>query len=469
MLGSRLTLLTAGVALLFAAAPASAATRYAAPAGSGGPNTCLDPATPCQLQHALVQADPGDEVVVQPGDYPTANTVQVGDRVDLHGVAGQPRPRIVYSGAAEALTVAFAAAGTTIRHLELESPSGSGLLLVGSTVVREVLVRAGLNACQAPIRSVTFLSSVCLSTGSMRTALRLGIDSSSLTHTIRNVTAVATGASSTGLALTWDGTTCNGGGVCSGVAAVTNTIARGAGLDVSVTGDNDAGTVAHLTLGYSSFDPAKTAIANPSAAILDGGANQAASPLLDGAVHQLPGSPTIDAGLTDSLNGPFDFEGDPRLAGAATDIGADEYVPPAPSPPGPDPAPASDVTAPAFLSAGLAPRRARAGTTFRYSLDEAARVTFTIERVLPGRRVGRRCVKPRRSNRSRRRCRRHVVFARFAQQASIGANSRRWSGRKGRRRAPVGRYRATLIATDAVGNASPPKRLNLRVVRRVPR
>jgi hypothetical protein len=47
-----------------------------------------------------------------------------------------------------------------------------------------------------------------------------------------------------------------------------------------------------------------------------------------GDFHQVAGSPTINAGADDPLNGVTDLEGKPRLFGAHTDIGADEYAPP---------------------------------------------------------------------------------------------------------------------------------------------
>jgi secreted trypsin-like serine protease len=146
----------------------------------------------------------------------------------------------------------------------------------------------------------------------------------------------------------------------------------------------------------------------------------------------------------------------------------------------PPPPPAGDVTAPVISSASLSSgafavnRRgaserpvvsAKAGTTFRYSLSEAARVVFTIEQALPGRRSGRSCVKPTRKNRSKRRCTRVQLFGRFAVASKAQSNSKSYSGRIGRKAMKPGSYTAKLVATDAAGNASAAKTLKLKVVR----
>jgi hypothetical protein len=141
-----------------------------------------------------------------------------------------------------------------------------------------------------------------------------------------------------------------------------------------------------------------------------------------------------------------------------------------------------DTTAPVFASARLtnktfavnrrgaaeqpASARAKRGTTFVYSLSEAGRVVFTIQRALPGRRVAGRCRKPTARNRTRPRCTRFVRFASFAQNSTTGANRKRFSGKIGRRSLRPGKYRAVLVARDAAGNRSSARRLAFRVVRR---
>jgi hypothetical protein len=153
---------------------------------------------------------------------------------------------------------------------------------------------------------------------------------------------------------------------------------------------------------------------------------------------------------------------------------------------GPGPEAPPDVDAPLItraavdrvwaLGSGLtsltgAGRTAKRGTTFRYALSEPATVTIAIARVLPGRRVGRRCAKPSRTNRRRRRCNRYKRAVVLTRAAQAGANetpfSGRWLDSRNRRRALTpGRFRATITATDAAGNASTPTRLNFRVVPR---
>jgi hypothetical protein len=108
---------------------------------------------------------------------------------------------------------------------------------------------------------------------------------------------------------------------------------------------------------------------------------------------------------------------------------------------------------------------AKKGTSFSYSLSEAATVTFTVERRSAGRRVGRRCAKPTRRNRGRRKCSRYVRIGAFAHAGKAGANSKRFSGRIGRKALKPGRYRARLVARDAAGNKSAPKLVSFRVVR----
>jgi hypothetical protein len=142
---------------------------------------------------------------------------------------------------------------------------------------------------------------------------------------------------------------------------------------------------------------------------------------------------------------------------------------------------APDTTAPVITAASATPSvfavdpngtsetplaAAARGTTIRYRLSEAARVVFTIQRRSTGRKVGKKCRKKTRKNRGRKHCARYTGARRFAQRARAGANSKRFDGAIGTQALKPGRYRATLVATDAAGNKSRPKRLSFRVVRK---
>ena len=96
-------------------------------------------------------------------------------------------------------------------------------------------------------------------------------------------------------------------------------------------------------------------------------------------------------------------------------------------------------------------------------------MTLSFERVRPGRKVGRRCVKPKRANRRRKRCTRYVAARpalTFANQAA-GARRIRFEGRLSRRRTlEPGVYRLTLRARDAARNLSAPLRARIEVLPR---
>ena len=107
------------------------------------------------------------------------------------------------------------------------------------------------------------------------------------------------------------------------------------------------------------------------------------------------------------------------------------------------------------------------GATVRYTLSEAARVRLSVERRTIGRRVGRRCVKTTRRNRSRRRCIRFVtVRGSFTHAGAAGPNRFRFSGRVRRRALRRGRYRLVARAVDPAGNRSRVRRAGFRIVRR---
>ena len=95
------------------------------------------------------------------------------------------------------------------------------------------------------------------------------------------------------------------------------------------------------------------------------------------------------------------------------------------------------------------------GTRIRFRLSEAATVRLRFDRVLPGRRRGRRCVAPRRNNRGARRCTRYIRAGATLRRVGVaGPNVVPFSGRIGRRALRLGRHRLTIEATDTAGNSA---------------
>jgi DNA-binding beta-propeller fold protein YncE len=126
------------------------------------------------------------------------------------------------------------------------------------------------------------------------------------------------------------------------------------------------------------------------------------------------------------------------------------------------PPPPVDVTAPAISAFRFAPARfrvgAKRGTHIRFTLSERSSVQIAIERIRPGRRVGKRCKAPRPKLDRHRVCRRLLPAGGLEfDDRPAGANDIRFSGRVGRRLLRAGFYRATIVATDAAGNRSAPR------------
>ncbi len=143
------------------------------------------------------------------------------------------------------------------------------------------------------------------------------------------------------------------------------------------------------------------------------------------------------------------------------------------------PAPPADTTAPVLGALAITPSKfkaARSGESIllaapatsqvSYSVSEAATVTFTVKRAAKGRRVGKRCVRPKPSNQNRRPCKRFIsVSGDFSDEGVSGSNDFTFSGRIGGRTLRPARYRLESVATDAGGNVSTPETASFQIVR----
>jgi hypothetical protein len=272
-----------------------------------------------------------------------------------------------------------------------------------------------------------------------------------------NVTAIAHGSHG-GVALLAEP-----GGKATALLA-TNTIARGVNQDVEADAETGAGT-ATITLDYSDARSADELVLGAGAKITDSDHPTRGEPLFvsaaTGDYEEAAGSPTIDAGTADAASGTLDLEGLPRVAGAATDIGAFEFQPPAATskPEGTvtqtsSPTPSTGQTAgkgapiptaPSDSSLALRPSRFRAaakgatisghantGTTIGYVDTQSAVSTLTVLEPLPGVRSGHACVAApahRVKGRHYRACTRMRALGSFTHRDVAGLNQMHFSGR----------------------------------------
>jgi hypothetical protein len=115
--------------------------------------------------------------------------------------------------------------------------------------------------------------------------------------------------------------------------------------------------------------------------------------------------------------------------------------------------------------ASASARRKPVGTKVSFSLSEASRVNFSVERPVAGRKVNGTCEKPKRSNRGKRPCTRWVtVRGSFGVTGAAGENAFTFRGRVGGKSLKPGSYRLTGQATDSAGNASLLRRRGFEIV-----
>jgi hypothetical protein len=181
----------------------------------------------------------------------------------------------------------------------------------------------------------TIRNSVCLSSGSGGAALGAStFIGGTFTINVRNVTAVATGAGSSGV-FYFFATSSPPVGPTITISAK-SLIAEGTTQDVRVRASG-TGTSVTMNLDHSDYDTAIDEDISGGAASVTapgtGTGNITAAPMFaaDG-YHEITGSPTINAGATDGSSSTQDIDGQLRQIGLASpDIGADEFAPPAPT------------------------------------------------------------------------------------------------------------------------------------------
>jgi hypothetical protein len=431
------------LALLAIAPAAHAAQRYAAPAGSGA--ECSQ-AKPCSLNEALAKAKANDEVIITSGAYTLSSAATLSFEAtgaNVHGDLSGPRPTI--AAAVPGIALAVFPAKSRLSYVDVTN-SGENAAAIGcgnEVTVERVLAKSVSKNGQGLLQlgTCSVRDSLIRADGSEAAALFASCEKTVIT---RNVTALATGAKAVGVRVSYNGIMI--GGAC--VLDLRNAIVSGDLYDLQTNfGGFGPG---NITVENSNFDVAKQEL---NTTLTQGGGNQTAPPLFvdaaGGNYREAAGSPTIDAGVASQI-GSLDLDGNARVLGAAPDIGAYEFVPPPILPPAPGQiqslslAPRKFRTVNAGEAIFSARKKAKApiGTKVTYTLSAAGSVEFAVERRVPGRKVGKRCVKPTKANRTKRKCARFTqVKGSFTHSGQTGENSFKFSGRLNGKALKPGGYR----------------------------
>ncbi len=296
-------------------ASAAAGVRHASPTGA---DVECSQANPCRLETAVSGAAENDEVVVGPGTHALGATLAPTVALTIHGSAGQARPRIVAPLGGGALE-SFATVRISDLTLESSDPGITTVALFGDASSAE-RVEVIATATGAPVTALrpgdgfVLKDSLLRASGGANTDALFYQATSTSVVTVRNVTVVATGTNSNGLSIF---ATAEAAGAR---IDATNVIAVAA-VDVSATADPAATSAINLFTSHF----------NTGEGIIGGSGNQPALPLFvnasAGDYHAAAGSPMVDRGLSDPENGPLDLDGNARVAGSTTDIGAYELAP----------------------------------------------------------------------------------------------------------------------------------------------
>jgi hypothetical protein len=441
---------TIAILALVLASGAQATQRYASPTGGTGPE--CPQATPCSLKEAVEGAKAGDEVIVGGGTYVLSEGLFLPGgttNVQVHGDTSGPMPRITGTLSSHIALMGEGEAADSISYLEFENDAneGVGVYCTGGQLERVRVRVAGFGGIGAFVfpGCTSVRNSLLLAEGSNSTALRVGDNfSGNYTLAARGLTAIASGNGSTGASVEFGASSAG-----SATLELENSIVRGGEQDLKATGNvNGVATATAIHSNYVTFKP------GTEGKLVDGGGNQTAAPLFVNAeardYREAAGSPTIDAGLAGEL-GALDLAGNPRVEGAAPDIGAYEFVPPA------TPAATGGVR-----TLSIKPKKFRAfskggpvaakalkgkppvGATVTYTTTGPATVQFSVSRKIPHSKKY------------------TPVKGSFTQTAAAGSNHFVFSGRIGGRALKPGAYKLTAFAghliSEAFEIAGPPRR-----------
>jgi PKD domain len=120
---------------------------------------------------------------------------------------------------------------------------------------------------------------------------------------------------------------------------------------------------------------------------------------------------------------------------------------------------------PATIARKHKSKAAPVGTSFSFTISEAAHVSLTFTQTVSGRMTKDKCQAPTKHNRKRRSCKRKVTRATLGYSLSAGHHTIEFQGRAGRTKLPLGAYTLELAATNAARQHSRTATLKFTIVK----
>jgi hypothetical protein len=307
--------------------PTSASAAFTFFASPGGFGTECSASTPCTVEQALALSASGDTVVLtgDKGTYGTPGSpivpeLLVPNGVVVEGAAGQPMPQLYSHGASAGIRLGT---GGTLSNVAIHEEM-TGEAVVSQGTISQVLALATSGAgCRVDSPGTTIVNTVCAGKFGLFDVLPTGFGTGAWPLTLRNDTIY--GTAEAGMLAVSEAPNLQ-------ITAI-NIIVRGALTTDIETGQSGAGTV-DVNLSHSNYAELTTTLGTTTVTPPGSGTNQTAAPIFVNAAAndfaEQQSSPTIDAGVNEAANGPFDVLGNPRTSNvrgactATTDIGAYE-------------------------------------------------------------------------------------------------------------------------------------------------
>jgi streptogramin lyase len=116
--------------------------------------------------------------------------------------------------------------------------------------------------------------------------------------------------------------------------------------------------------------------------------------------------------------------------------------------------------------AKITKKRPPVGTTFSFTLNQQANVSFAFTQQVAGRKVGRKCVAQTKANHPKRACSRTLTRGTLPLTGHTGANKVAFQGRLSRsKKLQPGTYTLVIVATNPGGQRSSPRQLTFTILK----